>query len=275
MSYQLSAENGPDFTVAPVNTAVGCSMPGTVALIDNTLVFGNKDSGVHIMQSTDVFGELNIMHISQNISPGVGFAKDGIFCSCDFDRKYYICNGEFLYYWDYGRTPYYTSGDYKKAEQRLCWYRISGAEDCRSLICPGGKLSYISGGEKACLFAENRQTELDSFSDGKSRHVDGSFLTKEYDFDVLHLKKRLDSFSFEYKSETKTVPGLRVSFYGDGEKYCSFVMNLAHGRGRKKLKLPAYPADRFSVKFEVFWGSAGFGNFIFHAQTVDRTKYGG
>lgn len=277
MIYNFSEENGATFNIAEINSPVSCTMPETVQAIDNTLVFADKTSGVYILQSTDIFDELNVKHISGNIgTDNTGFAMAESFCSCDFDRKYYIFNGEYVFVWDYGTTPYYNSGDHKKAEGRLSWYRTDIGKDCLCLIPFGKTLAFIKGTEDASLYIFDRGLGSDTATDEdgtvKGTDYTSYFMTKEYDMGITYSQKVLSHFSFDYVKKTDGGK-LKLAFYGDGKEYFEFSPELSGKNGKIKLKLPSFCAHRFSVKFEISGAVTGISNLIFYSRVCERHKH--
>lgn len=278
MTYNFSQNTGASFTIAEINSPVSCTMPGSVQAIDNTLVFGDKTSGVYILQSTDIFDELNVKHLSDNITAGGddGFAQAENFCSCDFDRKYYIFNGKYVFIWDYGATPYYSSGDHKKAEKRLSWYRMNIGEECIDLIPFGKTLAFIKGKDDASLYVFDRAqgSDIVSDTDGTTQSSDFlcSFITKEYDMDVTYSKKTLSCFSFDYIKKTDGGK-LTLNFYGDGQKFFEISPELTKKSGKIKLKTPSFCAHKFSVGFEISEGVVGVSNLIFYSKVCERIKH--
>ena len=278
MSYSFSEESGASFTVAEINSPVGCTMPKTVQSIDNTLVFADKTSGVYILQSTDIFDELNVKHISHNItkSGDCAFADEGVFCSCDFDRKYYIFSGRYLFVWDYGKSPYYSSGDHKKAEERLSWYKIDAGDDCKELIPFGKTLLVIKGVDNASLNVLDRTLGTDTtYSDDgapqSNKYLCG-FVTKEYNMDIAYSKKTLSQFSFDFIKKTDRAK-LTLAFYGDGRRFFEISPDVSGQNGKIKLKIPSFSAHKFSVGFEITEGVIGVSNLIFYSKICERTKH--
>ena len=114
------------FPVRECNGNTGCDIPGSVALIDNRLVFANTKDGVNMLISAN--GEQTVVKpLSANVNPLL-LKETGLknAVCCDFDRHYLLCVSGSAYLWDYGRTPYYNYSDYDKAQKRLSWYRWDG-----------------------------------------------------------------------------------------------------------------------------------------------------
>lgn len=300
MSYAFSSENGAQFAISEINTGVGCDMRGSVKAADNTLVFANSLYGVYILQSTEIFDELNVRHISENLCSGttLEFAaknENAVFSSCSFDRKYHIFNGEKLYIWDYGRTPYYYGGgDIKKAGERPAWHIFSGFEGCLHMFSLCGKLYFVRGAKSQIqnqtdgdnengqvpavteIMFYNPQSDSDIVfdADGNASElpVTGYFKTQNYDLNIMGYK-RLISFSFEYERKSGDNPRVVLTFFGDGKEYYSFSPALFNCSGRAEIKLPPFAAVSFAVSFRVSEGSVGFSQLSFVSRKTDRIKY--
>ncbi|MBR5528332.1 MAG: hypothetical protein IKV97_04950 [Clostridia bacterium] len=278
MTYSFSENYGAIFDIKEVNTPVGCTMRGTVQAVDNTIVFADKASGVHILQSTDIFDELNVKHISANISDSGehSFARGENFCSCDYDRKYFIFDGKELFMWDYGRTPYYTTGDHKKAEERLSWHRFTGFSDCVCIFSLSGQLYFITDNGGCSLFkydlSEGSDTVYTEDTQEENDVVCG-FKTKSYDFDVGHMRKKVEHISFDYRCDPSDTPHFEVRVYGDGEEICRFAPFVSRPEGRIKLKIPTYYAKGLSLKFSSSGGVPAISNLTFCARNAGRMKH--
>ena len=102
-----------DYTA--INAETGCDLPRTIQLIDNNLVWANRQSGVHVLRDSSAAYENNIVCISKKINGD--YRRDGLFallknadpakvCSVDTDRKYILAyNGE-AYEWNYTLSEY-------------------------------------------------------------------------------------------------------------------------------------------------------------------------
>ncbi len=278
MQYEFSMEDGASFPVTEVYSPVGCDMKNTVRSIDNTPVFADRNSGIYLLQSTDIFDELNVKHISANLKGEWSIGKDSekSFAACDFDRKYYIYDGSSLFVWDYGATPYYSGGDYDKAESRLSWYRFDGLSGCVYIFAFEGKLYFVTYEDGSARLLEYLPDAVcdTHFSDGKEESVDisSAFMTKSYDLNGKMTKKRLVYLSFDCTVYEKSGE-FSVEFYGDGKKFYSYSPAIAENDRRMKIKLPPYYADKFAVKFIFKNAKLGISGLSFCYVPIQREKY--
>lgn len=113
--YRIEYVGGTNiFASYPLNSVIGCDMPYSIQLINNTVVFANTHEGVHILARTDVRTEKNVMPLSTNINgtpfrPGLlDEAKADLLAatSTDYDGKYWLCVGSKVWLWDYQLSPY-------------------------------------------------------------------------------------------------------------------------------------------------------------------------
>lgn len=99
-----------------INAETGCDLPRTIQLIDNNLVWCNRQSGVHVLRDSSAAYENNIVCISKKIN-GDFRKRHGLFemlknvdsaevCSVDTDRKYIIVYGGEAYEWNYTLSEY-------------------------------------------------------------------------------------------------------------------------------------------------------------------------
>lgn len=143
------------YPVRESHSGMGCDMPGSVQLIDNSLVFAHTKSGVHMLISTDNTTENAVKPLSANIGRlllGESGKKEA--CSADFGRYYWLCAGGFAYLWDYEQTPYYNYADYEKAQRRLAWYRFGGIR--ANVFCSDGETLYCGSDEGIVRFGKNK-----------------------------------------------------------------------------------------------------------------------
>ena len=307
MGYSFDEKNGASFPVSEINTPIGCGMKGSVRLIDNTLVFAHHREGVFLLQSTDIFSELNVREISQNIRVGGAFSAEKAVCSCDFERKYCLFDGEKLLIWDYGNAPYYSSGNSVKSGRRLCWETVTGFEGAVSLFELLGTLYCIrKRGEELFLAAYDAQgdgdvkritqttnagsdatdtTEGESSTDSDTdtateteaeptfETVDftAHFATKQYDFGVPYEPKRLSELSFTYACG-KRIPKLTLRFSGDGKVFYRVRVPLAVPNGTIRLRIPPYSAYRFRMEADIESGNLTFRDPVFTYTVCPRAK---
>ena len=269
MSYSFDGEEGANFTLAEISSSTGCDVPDSVQLIDNSLVFANKSSGISILCSTDNFDELNIKPLSANVlDSSLAFPESAPSASCDFDRKYFLSYGNNVYVWDYGRTAYYETGDYFKAQRRLAFFKFDGFGSCKKIFSLAGSLYFFTADENSLLLRYDKQACVDSHPDG---HKTESYCaTKEFDFDLPFCKKKLEYIVFE--AERYGEGTVKVTLFADGKEYYSKDIKAEKDSQKFKLKLPAYPADLFKVKFEISGGRMSLSSISFAYLPTDNTK---
>lgn len=125
-----SAQTSVSFPTAPLNSAIGCNMPGSIQIIDNNVVFGNTENGLFILVSSATKDERIVRPISGNINgnpirPGFLNIPKSLLLSAstvDFDGKYILCVGTEAFVWDYKIGPYINTGDMAADEERLKWF---------------------------------------------------------------------------------------------------------------------------------------------------------
>jgi hypothetical protein len=116
------------FPTFPLNSSIGCDMPGSVQIINNNVVFGNSELGLFMIVSTAVKDERVVVPISGNINgnmlrPGLlSLADLQNASSVDFDGKYWLCVGNVAYVWDYRLSPFANTGNQALDEERLSWF---------------------------------------------------------------------------------------------------------------------------------------------------------
>ena len=91
-----------------VNSETGCDLPWTIRLVENNLVFCNREQGVHIVKSTTPALENNIESISRNVNGTAerhgllyDVRKAGDVCACDDGDRYWLAANGHVYVWDY------------------------------------------------------------------------------------------------------------------------------------------------------------------------------
>jgi hypothetical protein len=95
------------FTYQTINMRIGCDLPWSIQLIENNLVFCNKDQGVHLLMSSSAAYENNIQCISENVNGSYshGLISDvregGGAVSTDDGTHYWLCANGKCYVWDY------------------------------------------------------------------------------------------------------------------------------------------------------------------------------
>ena len=119
---------------AAIHPTIGCDLPGSVQLIENNLVFANRDRGIFLLRDTTAAGENTIAHLSNNIerSPDqAGLLKDlkenCTAVSMDDGERYWLMLGEHAWLWDY------RLGGSVGNPRSLSWFYF---ENLRPAACP-------------------------------------------------------------------------------------------------------------------------------------------
>ena len=95
-----------DYTA--INSRIGCDLPGTIQLVENNLVFANRELGVHLVADSSAAYENNIIHISRKVDNGLleRLKRAGTVSSFDDGvRCWLVADGE-AYAWDYALSGY-------------------------------------------------------------------------------------------------------------------------------------------------------------------------
>ena len=190
-------ENGPEFTVREINPNIGCDIPGSIQVIDNRIVFANYSDGLFIIDTVENTDERNIKPISANINGKAGV--NGFFhhsfnrrknqVSVDFDRKYWLCLGDSVLVWDYGKCPYYDTGNSTTAQNRLVWYYFNNIPAAAFFIFNNKKLYYLSADSEKGIVELSGDTDF-----GKT--IQCRFRSKNYDLGLPHSRKLLKQIKF-------------------------------------------------------------------------------
>ena len=130
------------FPLKAVNRGIGCDCPGSVQLVNNSLVWLSSKVGVCILCSTQIEDERNVQVISRNIMgtadrPGL-LQCEGLHdaTSADWRGKYWLRTGERVWVWDYEATPYQQSYNPDLAAKALAWFPMTGITAGQFLILP-------------------------------------------------------------------------------------------------------------------------------------------
>lgn len=199
------------YPVREFSSSIGCDVPKSVQLVDNSLVFCNTSGGVFMILSTSGKAEEIVKPISANINglkdrPGL-LNEAGLkyAVSIDFDRKYWLCVNGICYIWDYGMTPYSAYTDYEKAQRRLTWYRFNNI----NAAC-------WTGGLKKCVYALNNENQhtlvrfTDSFRDF-SNAISCWWKSKAFDFASSDMLKTFLYVNPSLSTETDSSTTFTVS----------------------------------------------------------------
>ena len=244
MSFNLSSDS-VYYSVKEVSCEAGCDCPDSVQLIDNRVVFANSEKGIFIIDSMDDNGEHNIKPISANIfkGKGIGFADRSVIerqnsKSADFDRKYMLFTGGFVYILDYDKCSYYDSGSYSKAQDRLCWY-----------IYKDISADYVfENSSDIFTFSKDERDFCRLSKSGTSEQVEFCVTGCETEFDASVVPKYVTQMEFMLSSMENV--NVQLCLYADGTKY--FEKNLCCNNGKKtrfSLSLPR--KQLYSFYFEI------------------------
>ena len=278
--YSFDKDSGASFPVSEVSSSVGCDMPDSVQNIDNRLVFANKNSGIYLIESTNTYDEINIKPLSKNINGEYGLSdgtfsdsSSNVFPSYDFDRKYFITSGNYIYIWDYNRTPYYDSGDYCKAQNRLAFYVFNSPGEIIKMFSVENKLFFMCKNASSSVpFIVKYDPDSGKDSVLQDSDIESYFRTKDFSFNCPHLLKKLEKISFEYSS--KGSGPVIVSVFADGQEIYSYSIPCSKDVSKKRinLKIPSYLAYTYSVKFGDPGGKMSVSNLSFYFMPVSRIK---
>lgn len=156
------------FPLKAVNRGIGCDCPGSVQLVNNSLVWLSSKVGVCILCSTQIEDERNVQVISRNIMgtadrPGL-LQCEGLHdaTSADWRGKYWLRTGERVWVWDYEATPYQQSYNPDLAAKALAWFPMTGITAGQFLILPeagGLGLCYLTNAPSPS--AENGEAAME------------------------------------------------------------------------------------------------------------------
>ncbi len=113
----------------PINDVIGCSFEKSIKLIQNNLIFANKESGVYVLLDTSTAGENNVKRISRNVEGSqdrhgllydMRNSHDYEVCAYDDGERYWLCANGRVYLWDYEVSTFYTK------EEKLSWFLFDG-----------------------------------------------------------------------------------------------------------------------------------------------------
>ena len=141
-----------DLPYVPINASIGCSLPWSIQLVENNLVFANR-SGVYMLLDTTAANENNIVSLSRKLgelystikpSPhGEGGSLTGLtdevssedaVCSCDDGTRYYLTGNGKTFCWDYELSSY----------KDPSWFYLTNT-NAVALIREAGEIYHIDG----------------------------------------------------------------------------------------------------------------------------------
>ena len=180
----------------PINDVIGCSYEKSIKLIQNNLVFANKENGVYVLLDTSSAGENNVLRISRNVNGNKN--KRGLLydlqtttepkvSSYDDGERYWLCCNDKVYLWDYEISTF------RSKEEKLSWFLFDGITPVSWLKTPG--IDYYGRADGSLV------EFVSAFSDF------GEAYMRRYSFAVQHfgtydVLKDVQRVIFAVKSET-------------------------------------------------------------------------
>ena len=131
-----------DLPYIPINASIGCDLPWSIQLIENNLVFANRN-GIYTILDTTSANENNIVGISRKINgsserPGyladVSDMDEDMICSIDDGTHYYITANGKTWAWNYELSGW----------KDPSWFFLTNT-DAVSLICEANEIYHLNG----------------------------------------------------------------------------------------------------------------------------------
>ena len=102
-----------DLPYIAINDKIGCDLPWTIQLVDNNLMWCNREQGVHVLKDSSSAYENNIMCVSLKIN-GTGdrpgflskIRRAEVVSSLDDGKRYWVCTAKEAWVYDYENTAY-------------------------------------------------------------------------------------------------------------------------------------------------------------------------
>lgn len=125
-----------DMPYTPINSKTGCTLPWSIQLIENNLVWAGT-GGIYMLQSTSAALENNIVCISRKINlqlaEDIAAANADEVCSADDDTRYYITANGNTWAWDYELSEY----------RNPSWFLLTNI-DAKAVTFEAGDFTFIS-----------------------------------------------------------------------------------------------------------------------------------
>ena len=131
-----------DLPYTPINASIGCDLPWSIQLVENNLVFANRN-GIYTILDTSSANENNIVGISRKINgsserPGyladvAGVDEDAV-CSVDDGTHYYLTANGKTWAWNYELSGW----------KDPSWFLLTNT-NAVALICEAGDIFHING----------------------------------------------------------------------------------------------------------------------------------
>ncbi|MBP3208388.1 MAG: hypothetical protein J6M64_00575, partial [Oscillospiraceae bacterium] len=131
-----------DLPYIPINASIGCDLPWSIQLVENNLVFANRN-GIYTILDTTSANENNIVGISRKINGSVerpGYLADmagvdeDVVCSIDDGTHYYLTSNGKTWAWNYELSGW----------KDPSWFLLTNT-DAVALICESGELYHLNG----------------------------------------------------------------------------------------------------------------------------------
>lgn len=200
-------DNTASFPISYLNTEIGCDMPGTLQLIDNSPVFCNTYGGVYAIVSTMIPDEKNIIPISRNINGGpsrLGLLQEDITqlkeaSSADHNKKYYLAIGNHCYVWDYSKG-------YKLSKpESLTWLYYTNIHS-REFFIRDNELMYLHRGIGHIV------RFISAYNDF-GQPIKSSWKSKLISFDTPDFLKTVKELWLTTKANSST--NIRINYFND------------------------------------------------------------
>ena len=131
-----------DMPYIPINASIGCDLPWSIQLVENNLVFANRN-GIYTVLDTTPANENNIVCISRKINgsaerPGYLFdlsaVGEDLVCSCDDGTHYYLTVGGHTWAWNYELSGW----------KEPSWFLLTNT-NAVALICEDNEIYHVDG----------------------------------------------------------------------------------------------------------------------------------
>lgn len=239
----LPEEYGMDaFKSQLVNARVGCDVPNSIQLINNSLTWLNSKEGVCTLVSTSILDERNVRVISQKINRTNNMGVQGILnndykdeyadvVSADWDSKYFLVfpvSGT-CYMWDYGISPYTYYEGQKNDASGLSWFifdhfyiRDFCKYDKRLLFLSNFKKTVEYEGDDVsldytCDILQLNETfvDVDYTGSGEGTAIEAYYMTPFLQFDAVEYLKNVKELYVQCRGDTASV--IDIYYYTDGD----------------------------------------------------------
>ena len=143
-----------------IHPSVGCDLPDSIQLIENNLVFANRDRGIFLLRDTTAAGENTIAHLSRNAECGTDkpgllrdLKQDVHSISRDDGERYWLMVGDHAWLWDY------RLGGSIGTPGSLSWFYFDGLQ---SSACVMGEDGTVGNDGTVYRFSEEDPADFES-----------------------------------------------------------------------------------------------------------------